>query len=179
MQVTNKTRYETRDLRRIFCEVIRRSSKVEGPVERWQIKHLSVTVKTTKGVGRYKGWATLHGATMFIKLPDEKATPTMTAWLFDHELQHIRGYGHRQMSRNSYRWEEWEWAKDLPLRMKAEKTKPVEDLQLRRYQHVVEMVEQKTKATRRLQGQLKKWTERKKYYEKALAAAGKLSNKEV
>jgi len=60
----------------------------------------------------------------------------------------------------------------LPHISKEKKPKP--DLQLKRYQHVLKMVKQKTKQLKRTQTLLKKWTQKKKYYEKVLVAASKL-----
>jgi len=56
------------------------------------------------------------------------------------------------------------------------KAKPREDLQLKRYNRVIEMISQKEKILKRLRNQIKKWSVKKRYYEKVLTATGKLKS---
>lgn len=178
MRIVNKTKYDTRDLRKLFCEALRRNEKIEGKL---LCKHrLDVWVvysrEDVSGQGRYSGgW-------IKIRLPHSNLNPVHIAYVFEHEVQHNRGFRHNRYDPTlSYCWTKdlsrWEWAKDYQIREKQPRVKPKQDLQLKRYAHTKEMVEKKEKQLKRLQKQLKKWKQKERYYERVLTAAGKIERR--
>ncbi|GAF91530.1 unnamed protein product, partial [marine sediment metagenome] len=107
-----------------------------------------------------------------------QASPQNVAEVFLHELAHIRGYHHDAIGRYITKADEKrakEIVGDFKFEMKKPKPpKPKEDLQVRRYNHVIDMVTAKEKQIKRLQNQLTKWRRKKNYYERTLLAAGKI-----
>lgn len=103
-----------------------------------------------------------------------KDMPQKLSRLFLHELDHIRGYHHREMPK-SLKAYDVEWAKGyqiIPKQVKAPKQK--EDIQLKRYNHVLEIIETKQSILKRTQKQMRKWMTKKRYYERVLTVAGKI-----
>jgi hypothetical protein len=109
---------------------------------------------------------------MKLRLPDTNINPDKLAKLFIHELKHIRGFRHKDMI--SYIEYNTSWAKNYTINSKAKIEKPKEDLQIKRYKHILEMYTKKVSQLKRLKNQIKKWESKKKYYEKALIANGKM-----
>ncbi len=119
MKILNKSRWDTVDLKKVFTEVLRRNSKVEGKLDKWQHQNLKITVVSSRY--RYSGYATYNGVSVRLRIPSENIDPVLVAWLFEHELCHIRGYHHNQldkamMGRDSK--DDWAWAKEFSIRAK-------------------------------------------------------------
>lgn len=182
MKVKNKTEYRMVDLKKIFTQVIRRIEKVEGKLPD-QRKYLLVNVVHTQGRG-YSGLAEIDGYYMKIRLPKSKNVEInnrKVAWLFEHELMHILGYRHKQMGGSKYpkNYEEWAWADEMEIRLQEEKVveeEPKENIQVRRYEHVLVMLEQRElkldetkRAVKRIEKQIVGWNRKKLYYEMAFA----------
>ncbi|MHA1410513.1 MAG: hypothetical protein ACTSQY_09465 [Candidatus Odinarchaeia archaeon] len=106
------------------------------------------------------------------------SSPLSVAGVFIHELQHTRRYEHRALGAcidEADRKEAKEAIGDFEFTFKQPKRpKPREDLQMRRYNHVLKMISDKERQLKRLQNQLKKWKQKRKYYENVLLAAGKI-----
>jgi len=68
------------------------------------------------------------------------------------------------------------WIEDdeYQIKKKEIRGKPREDLQLKRYKHVIEMIKQKEKILKRLRNQIKKWNVKRRYYQRILTTTGKL-----
>lgn len=105
MILLNRSGYDTRCLRRLVCAVYRRLAAHEGSLPTW--RRLEIEAQNTQSP-YIEGEATVGGSDLLLKLP----TPTRyvlpirwVAYLVDHELQHVYGYDHRQMSRRSKDWE--------------------------------------------------------------------------
>lgn len=62
---------------------------------------------------------------------------------------------------------------------KAIKIKPKVNLQLKRYEHVIKMIKRKEKILKRLRNQIKKWNQKRKYYERILVANGKIKKERI
>jgi len=191
MKIKNKTIWDTKSLRRLFSLCVKWLVKQgEGRIN----KGLIVEVV----YGRYSGLGSYHRKWMLIRLPrvEEKSwdgvksfppgqlSVLRVAEIFCHEYCHNLGYHHggelshyskpeefylEDMSKHfGFKWEEYE------IPRKEVKVKPKIDLQLKRYQHVLDTVVEKTKQLKRLQSQLKKWLVKKRRYERVLVAAGKI-----
>jgi hypothetical protein len=100
--------------------------------------------------------------------------PYDVAWVFCHELQHIRGLRHKDIC-DSY---DLEWTKDMTIGIKTKKEKKATDVRIKRYENVLKHVKEAESKVKRWQKILKKWNTKKKYYEKILTAEGKGKEKE-
>ena len=174
MKLLNKSRWKTLDLKKLFTEVIRRNSKVEGKLDQW--KKIEIEIISSRN-RCYSGHAMYNGAYIRLRFPTENIDPVFVAWLFEHELYHIRGYHHNQLDKATMgrgSMDEWAWAKEYSIEATLPKSKPKEDIQLKRYNRILAVIQTKAKTLKRLQNQIKKWTLKKRYYEKTLVASGKL-----
>jgi len=104
------------------------------------------------------------------------------AKIFVHELYHCYGYEHTEMFlprkkiwiENTYNYN---WTEKYPVQLKIEKPKPEKpkiDIQVIRYQRVLELLKEKQSKLKRIQNQIRKYMNKKRYYEKVLVAKGKL-----
>jgi hypothetical protein len=180
MKVNNQTNYQTNDLKKLFTRVMQHNIKFEGSCNNF--KYLIVKVVHSKGCG-LGGNATLNGYNMLIKLPKQNIQKELCAiaYIFDHELQHIRGYHHREMQRGWKRnWkEEYTFADSYIIRIKEQKIKPKQDLQIKRYEHAKTMLKDKIKRIKRLMTLKKKWSQKVKYYEQVLVQCGKMKKENL
>ena len=178
MKIENKTHYQTNDLKKLFTICMTQNEKLEGPYKRK--KNLRITI----GYSRYNYYSgnAYYGGPMKLRVPKntrhyqringkwektEGLDVSELAWLFTHEFMHVRFYGHKQMAKNDMHFhaEEWQWANKYPIRIKEPKVKPKRDLRVERYKHAVEMVKKHEKQLKRTEGLLKKWRDKKAYYE--------------
>ncbi len=119
---------------------------------------------------------------MTLRVPRGKIDPRLLARVFKHELDHCRGFKHNQMGGRFLdmgNLEKDNWALNYPIRQKESKVKPKPDLQLERYNHVLEMLKAKKSQLKRLQNQIKKWNQKRKYYESILIASGKIKEEDL
>jgi len=197
MRVKNQTHWQTRDLKRIFCEALRRDSEIEGKLSSDQRVGLVVEIVYSRRTC-YSGCAYYNGYLMRLRIPrykwqkKDKSGPTTReniekmpvpvdkkalVELFVHELAHFRGYHHNKLGKHHVTFLYSSWAEDdekYPVREKIEKPKPKADLRLKRYANVLKKIAEKETTLKRLQRLLKKWRQKQRYYEKILVAAGKL-----
>lgn len=201
MKVINETNWQTSDLKKIFIGCCK--TKLDS----WKNLKVEVTYSRSRwihGKARYGGGLYGRGK-VEIFLPrkpinkeyiDARWTEPrpyaylnfkrVLAWVFIHELCHVVGRRHREMA-NSYYYE-WRfyahnpgrmsWVDSLLLREKEIKVKPKVDLQLKRYDHVLATLKDKKSKLKRLQNQIKKWDQKRKYYESVLVANGKIKEEE-
>ena len=98
--------------------------------------------------------------------------------IFLHELEHLRGRRHGKFSdgviSNLAKKIVDKYEDELPIGIIEEKKPEKKDLQMERYDHVMEMVKEKEMKIKRLNTQLKKWKVKQRYYENILMAAGKI-----
>jgi len=184
MKVINRTHYDTRKLRKIFCEVHNRTAKYEGKLPTWQDLKVEVVY------GNYTGDAWLKGEPrpeIEVRIPKNDASCRWLAMLFDHELLHTYGYDHDRMGPirwlnegilTNYDWIYKFFDKDLvPVgKRKKEKKKATKlQLQLQRQKKVLKRekewkkrLEKAEKAWYKAEETLEKIKRQKKYYEKVI-----------
>ena len=191
MKVINKTNWDTNDLKRVLTKALDDDDKVEGKYK--YRNYLKITISYSKGypswiISHYKrkgkelparevysGSAWVKGTGMTLRVPREKFNVERFARIFIHEMSHIRGIrSHRAIG--TVKDEDLEWTKKYSVTQKEARVKPKVDLQLKRYNHVIEMIKQKGKILKRLRNQIKKWNTKKRYYEKILTVSGKIES---
>lgn len=194
MKVINKTHWDTSDLKRVLVRALNEDDKVEGKYKyrncleitisyskgwpSWVVRHYQKQNKELPIRETYSGSAWVNGSGMTLRVPREKFNVERFARIFIHEMSHIRGIrSHRAIG--TVKDEDLEWTRNYSVKQKEIKIKPNVDLQLKRYNHVIEMIKQKEKILKRLRNQIKKWNTKKRYYEKILTATGKLGAKGV
>lgn len=191
MKVINKTNWDTNDLKRVLTKALDEDDKVEGKYKyrnylkitisysrgwpSWAIKHYKKQNKVLPVREIYSGSAWVKGTGMTLRVPREKFNVEWFVRIFIHEMSHIRGIrSHRAIG--TVKDEDLEWTKKYSVTQKEARVKPKVDLQLKRYNHVIGMIEQKEKILKRLRNQIKKWNTKKRYYEKILTVAGKIKS---
>jgi len=184
MKIINRTKWDTLDLKKILTKALHEEEKIEGRLSnkgyleveiisagKWNKKFIEYFKSKNRDIPEvrkaYSGYAYINGDYMKLRLPDTNIDTDKLAKLFIHELKHIRGFRHKDMI--SYIEYNTNWAKDYIINLKAKIKKPKEDLQIKRYKHVLEMYTKKVNQLKRLKNQIKKWESKKKYYEKVLA----------
>ncbi|MBA7544766.1 hypothetical protein ES705_37127 [subsurface metagenome] len=189
MKVINKTHWNTSDLKRVLVKALNEDDKIEGRYKHrgylritivyskgwpsWVIKHYQKQNKEIPIRKVYSGNAWVNGTVMGLRVPREKFNVEHFVEVFIHEMSHIRGIrSHRAIG--TVKDEDLEWTKEYSVTQKEARVKPKVDLQLKRYNHVIEMIKQKEKILKRLRNQIKKWNAKRRYYERALTAAGKI-----
>ena len=198
MKVINKTDWNTSDLKRFLVRALNEDDKIEGRYKHrsylritivysrgwpgWAIKHFKEQNKELPIRERYSGSAWVGGTRMTLRVPREKVDPRLFFRAFKHELDHSRGFKHNQMGGRYLDIKDLErdnWALEYPIRQKEARVKPKPDLQLRRYEHVLEMLKAKKSQLKRLRNQIKKWNQKRKYYESVLVASGKIKEEDM
>lgn len=172
MKITNNTHYTTSSLKKLFTRCLVVQEKSEGKLPDWQRKKLHVTVKHSKKDYYLSGRAFINGTRVTMFLPKLELCVQSTAFVFLHELLHIRGHYHKTINDKTWREIASTFANEYTIDVKEVKPKEKVNLLDIRYLHVLSMIHEKEKTMRRLQIQLKKWTQKKKYYEKAIAKKG-------
>jgi len=183
MKMLNKTQYDTNALRSLLTEVHNLVSKTEGRLKTWG--GLRVKVVTGRN-GRISGYAYLTGHFMRLRIPKPETHPKPhdIAYLMEHELMHCYGYKHSQMgvcrrgwatAAERYKWADEMFPQGIPVKTpKVRVTPDKADIQEKRYLRVVAQVKTWTTKLKRAQTAIKKLAVRRRYYEKVLAAAGRM-----
>ena len=189
MRIINQTKFSTDDLRVLFSACLREDTRLEQ--DHIASKNLTIKVykskKTIRGkayVGQYKFvdpkhpniWVGLplpsHTTDCRLPLKFDAFSVHNIAFVFLHELQHYRGFQHGKINDKNL-MNVAEKFKHFPIKVEQPILKQKEDIRLKRYCHVLNVVKDKEAKLKRLQGQLKKWKQKQKYYERTLKAAGK------
>ena len=183
MKIKNKTKWCRKDLKKFFYRCIKEYRKQSKNEKKTNIR-IEVTYSKENG---YSGVARLNGTWMKLRLPKKEINNIALAKLFIHEYEHNLGYGHRATTRywgadddtlvGIYKIKEW--AGEYKINEVVKLPKPKEDLQVIRYNQVIRKLEKKQKALKRLQKLIKKWSAKKRYYERMLMAAGKIKGDDV
>ena len=194
MKIINKTSWDTLDLKKVLTKALDEDDKVERRYKyrsclevtiSYSKGHPSWVVKSYKERGKelpprelYSGCAWIRGSEMRLRVPREKLDVKRFVRLFIHEMSHIRGIrSHRAIG--TVKDEDLGWTKDYLVSQKETKVKPKPDLQVKRYEHVLEMLKAKKSQLKRLQNQIKKWNQKRKYYESVLVASGKIKEEKL
>lgn len=205
MKVTNSTKYLTKDLKRIFIECckLKLDSWKNLKVEVTYNKSRWIT-----GLAQFGGGLHDSGGKIQIFLPrnfvDKEFIDTRyrftepkpyaylnfkqcLAWVFLHELFHTLNKRHHKMTGGYYAHyrdyasnpEKMSWVNNFPLRQREVQIKPKMNLQVKRYEHVLAALKDKKSKLKRLQNQIRKWTQKKLYYEHALTANKKIKKEDL
>lgn len=173
MKITNRTNYQTADLRAIVARVVA-DELADFPDRR---KALQVEVVHTHGPGGgMSGVAWKRSRRVRLRVPKVGADPVLFAWLAAHEVAHVRGMGHRKMPAYLNHFTatsrtRWGWATAFPLRQ-AVPVLPdaLAALQARR-DHVLTMLQKADTRLKRATTIRTKWARRLALAERRLAAA--------
>ena len=190
MKIINKTHWETRPIWKLLTEALKRNEKIEGRFMHRKYLEVEIVYSKKKNWGQpeqhFTGHATYNGSTMTIRVPREKIDTRVFARVFDHELYHNRGFKHnklgviggRFLNLNTLEKDNWALEYIMTLKEPKLKLKPKVDLQLKRYNHVLALLKDKKSNLKRLQNQIKKWTQKRKYYEHILVTNGKIKKED-
>ena len=161
LKVKNHTQWDTKDIRKLFLECMRREGatccfvNVVYKVRRWNTSNMS-------------GRATVNGYTVKMLIPrGDKLSMDDIMWIarvFIHELGHNKGLLHEDMV--STHDIDCDWAKPYKIRKKEPKPKPKRNLKQERYEKAKAKVRQYQTKVKRDINLLKKWEKKAKYYEK-------------
>jgi len=177
MKIVNKTGIRTDDIRRLVRAVALKELFTPEQISLLRVRVRHRRRSHARNDRHAGGWAYYHSTGFeltFVKgvQPD----PVATAKTIAHELAHCQGVKHRNMRNTLYGWkpgweETWAWAKDYPLTLKPEPTKPTaeetasEDIE--RCRKAIDAWQRKAKlaATK-----LRRWKTKLHYYERKAAA---------
>lgn len=180
MKIINKTRWDTRDLRRVFAAVLRRWNKTDNrKVPSRRLKNVNVVSARWRGVS---GCAYVASGWMTIRLPKEKEQLDVEqiGFVFEHELAHCAGYQHSEMGPlNSWKMVtigRYDYLRGFEIRAKvAPAPKVRSDRQVERYQREVASLARWRTKLKRAQTGVKAHQAKVKRYERILAADGRLA----
>lgn len=182
MKIKNESNWQTRDLKRVFTAILNRWNKIDP--KKVPTKRLTdiVIVNSRRDLpGFFSGHAWLRSGSMRLRLPKSYLTAKEVAYLFEHELAHCAGYRHAEMGPLAHRRpmlasDRYDFVLDYPLRQKGTKEpKPKADIQIVRYQRALANLTRATTRLKRAQTIAKKHQATVRYYEKKLAADGRLA----
>lgn len=191
MIIVNKTHWDTDNLRKILIKALNDDDIIESKYQyRSGLKivivyskgHSSWAIKNYGGLKLaprelYSGYAWLNGSEMRLRVPREIFNVKRFVKLFIHEMSHIRGIrSHRMIG--TVKSKDLEWTKNYLVKREKIKIKTKVDLQTKRYEHVLAALKIKKTQLKRLQNQIKKWTQKRKYYESVLMANGKIKKED-
>lgn len=180
MKITNKTHWETKHIRSLVSEVIRRSPaylKDQYRLKKYR-KNLHVTVGYSRngnisGFGWYNSWSIKLG------VPANTIDKAVLARVIAHELAHTLNYHHKDMKGNALFYgvgnshEIYAWAEHWPFGKTAPKARSQgAELKLARLGRVLKRESQWETKLKRAQNALKKIKVQRRYYERSLAALG-------
>lgn len=167
MKIINKTKLDTRQLKRIVCRAITES--VRGGEPR-RTKQLTIVIIYSKKW--FSGYAYYNGFDMTLRIPRQDGFEINDskefAQLVMHEYDHIIGYRHKQMGgrhigHNGYNVD---WVTDdYNVALKERKVKVKPDIKEVRYQRVVKTLKRKQTQIKRLETSIKKLLRKQRYYE--------------
>lgn len=184
MQITNKTDWNTADLRRVFSKVLARWNAVEVLKRRVPSKKLRIKINSTRWAN-YSGHAYYNSGFMTLNLNKTTLDVRKVAYLFEHELAHCAGYTHKQMHQlNNWKTAgtaRYAYVEGEVIRKKEIKPQPKVDRQALAYQRTLDSIQRWNTKAKRAATALKKLNATRKYYEKMFAADGRLAaiNKET
>lgn len=172
LKIINETKWSTADLRKFILAALK---EVTGG---WKGTY---TVIVKNHFGRNLGYGRYHQQWMIIRFPTAKKDDVcpidwlkQTVHVIDHEYDHNRGLEHREMISRYVRYDKdvsWvdrfvEAGNSIRSTIKA---KPVVDKQAKRAEHAKKMLAEHEAKLKREQKLVRKWKQKVKYYEKAIA----------
>ena len=185
MQITNTTKWNTNDLRKLFGRCVQEVRKVEG---RGENKGIIVKVrncnswggKGTGGrafLGYYKMSISIGTKTCDGEKEMSLKDRIRLAQVFTHEYYHNLGYKSQDFRNYRNDWTkkmDYDWVKNYQIGLEPEKEIVKKDIQMERYMKVMAKVGFYQTRLKRNQNLLKKYRVKQRYYERTLVAAGKI-----
>jgi hypothetical protein len=180
MKIINDTNWRTDHLR----EFVRRVADEE--LEPEKRKHVRVHFVSARWSGP-NGYAVLKGTYTRIRLPKDGMSKSSLASLLAHEFAHLHGHEGERWMRKSTRYGSGEksrdwyaWANDLPLEKKPVRVKhkpTADEKDSAKLLAVMKAIARWEAKRKRAVNALRKYTTRKRYYERKLSAraAAKIS----
>ena len=166
MRIENRTRYDTRDLKKIFSECCKRwgyPTNKEITVK-YRRRHIS-----NNGVS---GYAWFNTRRIVIIVGSRELDTERLAQVFLHECQHNAGVREHKDMKSSGSID-CEWAKEMTVRI-VEPKAVKKDIVKERYERVKKLLCKHTATFKREQRLVRKYHEKVRYYEKKLSG-GKAS----
>lgn len=173
MKIKNLTLYNTIELKRSALSVVKELGA--NP------KNILLVIAYRKRNGRIWGvasgkndwrWCSI---TVYVTKPEyEMQGIREFKQIMNHEVHHILGVGHKDMSHECYINRNQYPDEQGIFTLKEEKDKQKVDLQLKRYNHAVKMFEVWNRKIRIANGRSNHWKKRVKYYDKVLSENGKM-----
>lgn len=176
MKIENKTHWDTKQLRAIIQRVA--ENELE-PAARRKLQ-IVITYNRQKDGGSCSGLGSLTRPWIKLMVPSQVIDHVDFAHTAAHEMAHTRGMQHHQMTKNPLYsrvgdWRErYAWAEGMPIEKEQAKAKLKPDVQTSRYLNVLTREKAWMTKLKRAQTALKKLRAKRRYYERALATAGKL-----
>lgn len=190
IRVVNKTKWKTRDLRKILVRCRNKANTLYGG----RLKDVVIEIIYTRSCGwiYVNGHANLRGRCSTIRVPhpiinmarigndgrtrvyEKKSVEFPVSMFADvavHEFGHNIGIHHPDMKAGGTMYAEDEWAKKMAethsVSLKPEpKPTPEGDIVQKRHNNCLHHIKDKTKRIKRLQNALKKWEKKREHYEK-------------
>lgn len=183
MKINNKTKWQTKQLRALINEVMKRSpSHLKDKFKEQQYRaklEVEVVYNKQKHRGSCSGRGWYNSWSIRLMLPSQQVDRIDLAMVIAHELAHTLNYRHPDMTGSALfnrigSWREiYAWAENFPLEHEPVKLKPKgTDLQLLRYNRILTRQTAWELKLKRAQNALKKINKDRRYYEKRLAAKG-------
>jgi len=176
MKLINQTDWDSKDLRKLVLENIKRAGLT---AENYVVRIINARTGATHRI-RYTGMARLNRKWFMIGIPkwkealgddgryhrlvNDEFDPVRFSQVTQHELDHNRGLMHADMPYSSEL--DCDWASGFEVRKAVKKPVKVKDLKAVRYAQTLEMIKKKQTIIKRNENLLKKYLRKKKYYEK-------------
>jgi len=186
MLITNTTKWDTNDLRKLFGRCINDVRKYEGEGRNRGIKISVKNDKVQKMSMRGNAWVGYYGMMLKIGIDiDMGFNREMSiehrrelAHLFTHEYYHNLGYKGQDYRNYKADWTakfDYDFVKDYKIGKEEIRIQPKKDIQMERYQKTLKYVKEYDIKMRRIKNLFKKWKQKEKYYERILTASGKIN----
>jgi len=180
MLIKNYTKWDTSDLKKLFSRCIQEVRKIEGEGKnkgiKIELKNDNIRKYSIRGrayIGYYKMMLKIGTEVDLTKIEKQEEL----AHLFIHEYYHnlgTRSQDYKHYTRDFTKRFDYSFTKNYQIGIEKIKPKPKRDLQMERYQRVLGYVKLYQTKTKRVQTLLRKWKQKKKYYEGVLVASGKI-----
>lgn len=156
MRITNTTKFDTVQLRKLMTAICKASGYDEP---------ITCVFEYSRNVC-WHGLGSLCARWIKIFVPRSvvRFTGADCADLIIHELRHNTGLRHKDMHDNTDDMN-LEYVNAMVVGERAEKPHAIVDIKQKRYKRVIELIGLKERVMRRMKNQLKKLYKRKRYYE--------------
>jgi len=180
MKILNSTRWDTKDIEKLFKRIVREVDRVEKPCMpfRRRAKFYVLTIENRHNGFAMNGHARLGGYSMYLKLGTEKSkglnemdfeTKQKLARMIIHEYWHNLGY--TLQDKNNYKCDtsdncNVDYIKEYPIRLKSIMKEPKIDIKLQRYQRAIQNLTKAETRYKRAKTLFQKWSKQVNRYQK-------------